>query len=171
MKDTRFYFTTKKNALSKLIVKFDEKSKNVVIPINTKDYTKLMEKLLSKKFGAENILCYTGETSESKKKYDFANVNTNFKKYFLIYSPILTAGISFEKEHFDYCCVYFSPNSTTVETSRYILLRVRNIKSNKYYIAINKKYNNLPTTDNGINTYLNGLEHYIFAQQISDYPL
>ena len=52
-----------------------------------------------------------------------------------------------------------------------MLLKVRNIKSNKYYIAIDKKYNNLPTTDKGIDNYLCGLEHYIFAQQIGDYPL
>jgi hypothetical protein len=44
-------------------------------------------------------------------------VATQWKKYrVLIYSPTISAGISFEEEHFDRVFAYYESNVTTLET-------------------------------------------------------
>ena len=63
----------------------------------------------------------------------------------LIYTPTVSAGISYELEHFDVVFGYFTDKSCDVESCRQMLGRIRNIKSLSYYIYLCGQGNTLPT--------------------------
>lgn len=52
------------------------------------------------------------------------------------YTPTITAGVSFEIEHFDRCFGYFVSGSSNASLSIQQLFRVRNLKKNQYNICV-----------------------------------
>jgi len=61
-----------------------------------------------------NIVLYTKDVGDKK---DFENVNEVFQEIdVLLYSPTLTAGVSFEVAHFDAVYGIFDPESCNAES-------------------------------------------------------
>ena len=55
-------------------------------------------------------MLYTGEVNIEQKKIDVQNIATQWKQYkILIYTPTITAGVSFEEKHFDHLFAYYDP--------------------------------------------------------------
>lgn len=66
--------------------------------------------------------------TEGDKK-DFCDVNNAFSVAdVLIYTPALTAGVSFEVKHFDYMYGLFDHTSCSAEICSQMLGRIRDIK-------------------------------------------
>ncbi len=105
--------------------------KRLVIPTNVKKvaqeiYELLCNRFPDKKFGvmhsdSENI------SSDSWDQYDA-----------IIYTSKISAGISFEKVHFDKLYGVFTNNTCSVQLCTQMLLRVRKLKDNEMYISVPK---------------------------------
>lgn len=96
------------------ILRAVEADKRVAIAITSVRKAKLMHKYFEAKFPSKKVNLYSRDTGD---KSDFDNVNTTFQKLdILIYTPTLTAGVSFELKHFD--CMYgiFDPESCPAES-------------------------------------------------------
>jgi len=95
------------------------------------------------------IVSYNSETSPTIKNLHFSDVNSWWSKVdILIYTPTVTAGISFEVAHFDCIFGYFTNLSCDVETTIQMLGRVRSVKDKTYYICFKEIPTCLPTNIN-----------------------
>lgn len=93
-----------------------------------------------------NIGIYSSETAKSVKNAAFNDVDKVWSKHdVLIITPTVSAGVSFELEHFDRVFGYFMDKSCPVETSIQMLGRVRNVKSREYIIITDNDIRKLPT--------------------------
>jgi hypothetical protein len=95
---------------------------------------KQLYEYVKKQFPTKNIGLYTKDVGD---KEDFNNVDTSFGSLdMLIYTPTLTAGVSFERAHFD--CMYglFDPSSCNAETCSQMLGRIRDLKDKHYHICV-----------------------------------
>lgn len=125
--------------------------KAVVLASNSLDEAKALYEGLKRAYPLKKVGLYSSETSQSEKTRHFANVHEFWGQLdVLIYTPTVSAGVSFELEHFDVLFGYFSDMSCDVETCRQMLGRVRNIRDREHFIFLRGVPNNLPTTVDAI---------------------
>lgn len=128
----------KKSWIYKLNSLLANKNNNVAIFTNSLAESDRLYEFITKIISANNIMQYNSRTKESIKKLHFNDVNNYWAKFrCIICTPTVSAGISFETEHFDYVFGYFSNKSCSVETCRQMLGRVRNISTNEIYLYLN----------------------------------
>lgn len=84
-----------------------------------------------------NVGIYSSETSELVKKEHFSNVNLHMKYDLLIYTPTLTAGVSFEEVYYKKVYGYFSTGSCSIETCIQMLGRIRSLQ--EYCLYFNQQ--------------------------------
>jgi hypothetical protein len=121
-------FYEKKTFTVELIEKLNN-NKKIVLATNSKTYLENIEGLLK-----ENNITYLFITSNSKEM----ETCDNWDQFNLIaYTPTVTAGISFEKDHFDYRFAYFSNRSAPASICCQQLFRVRITTDKDLYICIN----------------------------------
>ena len=123
-----------KDWLNQIILALKEDNK-IVIATNNKTEADSLYEMLSKLYVNKKISIYTSNTPDSIKKLHFSNVNKYWMVDILIYSPCVSAGISFTEKHFDKIFMYMTDSSCDVESCRQMCARVRNIESNLYYIC------------------------------------
>lgn len=141
-------FYDKKTFIDNIIKKLQNKKK-IVLASNSLSF---LEKTLEGILKVHNIK-YLFITSES----EFINNCDNWSDYqFVAYTPTITAGVSFEKDHFDYKFGYFSNMSACASICCQQLFRVRTTVDKNLHIYINKQgKNNYPSTKIKIIKYLN----------------
>lgn len=141
-----FFVTTRKGAwLSRLHQSLRE-GQRLVIPTNSLGEAEALEAGLRQKFPGKKVALYSSKTLPSDKNRHFADVHTYWAGLdVLLYTPTVTAGISFELEHFDALFAYFSDNSCTVETCRQMLARVRNLRLRRHDICLFGIERDVPT--------------------------
>ena len=105
-----------------------DNGKNVVIPTNSKARAKRMEKLILKRYGSNISVLRIDSENGFTKKEEWGRYNV------LIYTPTVTAGVSFEDFHFHALCGFFGRNSTSSEQSSQMLFRVRNLIDKEMYL-------------------------------------
>ena len=74
----------------------------------------------------------------SKKEVaeELDDVSKSWKKYDVVmYSPTISAGVSFDEEHFDKCFCYFV-NNGKINSMRQMICRVRHFSTNEYYYCL-----------------------------------
>lgn len=141
-----FFVTTRKGAwLSRLHQSLRE-GQRLVVPTNSLGEAEALEATLRQKFPDKKVALYSSKTLPSEKSRHFADVHTYWASLdVLLYTPTVTAGISFELEHFDALYAYFSDNSCTVETCRQMLARVRNLRLGRHDICLFGIERDVPT--------------------------
>lgn len=106
-----------------------------------------------------SVLWYTGEGKsedvwlESWKDYDL-----------VAYSPTISAGVSYEEQHFDKVYGFFTSRSCCAEECEQMLFRVRNIAKNEMVVCFGIANRCVPTTRKGVREYLrtrNGCSKFI----------
>ena len=118
----------------------------VVIPINSLKEAEALVAGIAKRFPEKAVRLYSSKTVQSVKNAHFQNVDVFWSELdVLVYTPTVSAGVSYELEHFDCLFGYFNNMSCDVETCRQMLARVRNIKTREHLICIWGGKNNLPT--------------------------
>jgi hypothetical protein len=133
-------------------VKNDQK---IVVPMNSFKEANTLENIIRKKFPDKKVKLYSSQTLSSEKNKHFADVHTYWSGIdILIYTPTVSAGISYELKHFDTLFGYFTDKSCDVETCRQMLGRIRNLSTNEHYICLDGRYNNLPTSTDRIKELL-----------------
>lgn len=88
---------------------------------------------------------YSAKTSPTLRDLHFKDVSRYWGELdLLIYTPTVTAGISFELKHFDLVFGYFTSYSCDVETCRQMLGRIRDVGDHTYYICLNTALASFP---------------------------
>jgi hypothetical protein len=119
--------------------------KKVVIPVNSIIMSKTLHTILLNRFAGLVIGLYNSETSINVKRRDFADVAKWWAVDVLIYTPTVSAGISFEVAHFDAIYAY-TISTCTVEAALQMMGRVRDIAERKYIIFVSLNTLALPVT-------------------------
>tara|TARA_R110002153_G_scaffold155933_4_gene308080 strand:+ start:13112 stop:16273 length:3162 start_codon:yes stop_codon:yes gene_type:complete len=128
----------------------DEK---IAIQMSSLAEAKALEVSLRRKFPDLTIRLYSSETSSAVKKEHFTNVGVYWTECdVLIYTPTVSAGVSYELKHFSKCFAYFMDSSCPVETSIQMMGRIRDVADHTYvvYISASRKY--LPSNIDSVRT-------------------
>ena len=144
--DDKYFFTANQTIWLDQLYETLRKGKRIVIPTNSLVEANAFEASIRQRFPEKVIRLYSSRTTPSEKERHFANVHTHWSNLdVLIYTPTVSAGVSYELEHFDVLFGYFTDMSCDVETCRQMLARVRNIGTKEHYICLSGRMNNLPT--------------------------
>jgi hypothetical protein len=145
LKNDKYYILFNFNIFITLLDGLIKDGNKIVIPINSLKQAKVIYKYIITKYPEKQIKIYSSETDDYVKQFDLSDVNTHWCAYDIImYTPCITAGISFEMDHFDYLFGYFTNQSCDIYSLYQMLYRVRNLKQNKIYIL----FDILSTNDN-----------------------
>ncbi len=110
--------------------------KNVVVCSSSKAFTVRLKNFVVSARPGTRMIVYNSDTRESLE-----NVAEYWKTcQLLIYSPTITAGVSFEDPHFD-CLVAFVSNShfaPTVDTTLQQLMRVRQLRDGDMHLYVHE---------------------------------
>jgi len=110
----------------------------------------------SKEEAMKKIRLYTSETSDSIKTKDFSDINEAWKDVdIVIFSPVITSGLSYNLKTFYRLYAYFCPQSDmTAEECLQMTRRIRNLESNEIicYMRTTKKL--YPTELRDIQRYI-----------------
>jgi hypothetical protein len=110
--------------------------KKVVCCSSTKKFTDILARFVADRSPRSIVRVYN---SSSGPTDDLRHVNTEWTKYdLLIYSPSISAGVSFEMPHFDCLVAYLvsSPFTPSVDKALQQLFRVRNLTDGKMSIFV-----------------------------------
>lgn len=114
-----------------------ENGERVAIDSNSLKDAEVIKELIMAKFPKLKIGMYSSKTYASVKKEHMSNVNHYWKQFdVLIKTPTISAGVSFEEEHFDRVFGFFIGITCTTQTCIQMLGRVRNVKSKQYCIYV-----------------------------------
>lgn len=150
-----YFVTSKQPVWLKEMIHSIEIGKKICIPISSLAEAQTIYEHLHELFPAKKIQIYSSQTSFDEKKEHFSNVNEYWKEFdILIYTPTVSAGVSFEQLHYDRVFGYFTDKSCNVETCIQMIGRIRNVSDHKLYICFNTMENNLPTNATDIETAL-----------------
>jgi hypothetical protein len=139
--DRRLYETRDQKVAFATLLELVRSGKNVAIPADSKALAHLVHELLLREGGLapDEVHCYSADTGDDEKAKHFADVNEHWSHYrVIIYTPTVTAGCSFEREHFDTVFGLFTGASVTVETARQMMRRVRSVRDGCYYVCFHK---------------------------------
>jgi hypothetical protein len=165
--DTYLFTENMVNWLATLYEQLD-KGKRIVIPTSSLSTAELVYTSLSNKYPNKYIKLYSSKTSNTERRDHFSDIHGYWSSYdVIIYTPTISAGISFEMEHFDLIFAYFTDTSCNVETCIQMLGRIRNVKEKKYIICLQGVGNNLPTEIKDIRDYIYTIRENLF-KNISD---
>lgn len=141
--------------------------KRIVVPVNTRKVADALHKMIYALFPHLNIMNYTSQTSETTKIQHFSDVKNYWSQFdVLIYTPTLTAGVSYEEKHYDMIFAYFLDISCCVEVCRQMLGRVRSVT--EYCLFVNNTgYKGLPTTLNELTDAVYARRAAAFGQTIN----
>ena len=149
------------------------KGKKICFPCSSKKKLLLVCRE-AQEFGYK-VLWYTGEGKSEDAWLE------QWDEYDLVaYTPTISAGVSYEQEHFDKVYGYFSSHSCCAEEAEQMLFRVRNIADNEVVLAFDNRYMNLPVTKEEViknieardssSFALSGIEWDITAGKMMDSP-
>lgn len=145
IKNDKYYILFNFGIFITLLTELITDNNKIVMPINSLKQGKIIYKYITTKFPEKQIKIYSSETDDYIKQSDLSDVDTNWCKYDIImYTPCITAGISFEVDHFDYLFGYFTNQSCDIYSLYQMLYRVRNLKQHTVYIL----FDILSTNDN-----------------------
>lgn len=111
--------------------------KNVVIPCMTKN----MALNLSRRFkdSGYTTQCYVAGMDPKLLSTHMGNVHEHWTRVqVLIFSPVITAGVSYELDHFDTCFLYAMPGLGTPRSAMQMISRVRNYRNRRVYVYIHR---------------------------------
>ena len=129
------------------------RGKRVVVCSSTKTFTIAMHSFIAARRPETRILLYNSSTKE-----DISDVNTYWKTCdLLIYSPSITAGVSFEQEHFDSLVAFLVNSQFTPSVDMVLqqLFRVRNLTDGEMHLYVHDPGSpDLPHTDEDVSKVL-----------------
>lgn len=115
------------------------RNKNIAIITNCKKEVDAIHKYIlmeNPDIKRTDIEKYTSATETGKKKEHMKDIHTHWMKRVIIYTPTITAGLSFEKIWFDQIFAYFNNASCDVLSCMQMLGRIRNLSDRRITIAV-----------------------------------
>lgn len=134
----KYYFVDIQNVWVAHLGAAIKKGENIMIFTNSLKSSRRLHKFVaSTGVPVDKIMMYTSETLESIKTKHFRNVNHYWSQYqVVICTPTISAGVSFEKEHFNKVFGLFTDRSCNVQTCMQMIGRVRNVADEKIFIHV-----------------------------------
>ena len=132
------YYTTKITKIMSKISEALDQGQKIVIPTNRSiEFMAGLKKTIEAKYPQIKIQMYNSKTIREEKVADeLADVSKSWVKYDVImYSPTVSAGVSFDETHFDKCFCIFT-NNGKINSMRQMISRVRHFSSNQYYYCL-----------------------------------
>ena len=81
------------------------------------------------RYGAANVLVYTGDTGDEVKRRDFKDATESwFGKLVVIYTTTVSVGVSCNDARFSHVYSFFTDRNASAATSAQMLFRMRNVK-------------------------------------------
>ncbi len=142
--DTIYITPTKLKWLAVLYSAIDSDEK-IAVPMSSLIEAKILYTNLCKKYPGKQIKMYSSESSSADRKH-FSDVHAYWAVDVLIYTPTISAGVSFEIAHFDKVFAYFSDASCPVETCIQMIGRIRDVALKTLFICISAWGADLPVT-------------------------
>jgi hypothetical protein len=140
-----YYFTADKLKWYGALYHTIEAGSKLAIPMSSFAEASILHKNLRVRFPELNIGLYSRETSQEVRKQHFGDVDKWWSQYdVLIYTPTVSAGVSFEARHFDRIFGYFISESCSVETCTQMIGRIRDVVSREFYLCVESRPNALP---------------------------
>jgi hypothetical protein len=126
---------------------FNLKQKNeewtgCVVPCHSLKKANSIYEMAIKKYGLELVKIYTGETDDFIKRDDLKDVSKIWDdKLIIIYTSVITVGVSFNSAHIKNCFAYFNNRDITAATSCQMLFRCRQLENITIGYKGNDTYN------------------------------
>lgn len=130
---------------------------NIVICSNSKSRARQIQRVLIEylELDPTAIGLYDSETQPSVINRHLADVGAYWSQYrVLIYTPTITAGVSFEVEHYQRMFCYFTDRSCNVGTCTQMMGRVRNLSARESIIYVEAFDDSMPTDTRDIRRLL-----------------
>jgi hypothetical protein len=151
----QYFITSDKLAWLGVLYTAVEGDERIAVPMNSLSEAKILAEALTKKYPQKAIKLYSSETLVSEKKTHFASVDAYWSKYdVLIYTPTVSAGVSFEQKHFAKVFAYFTDQSCPAETCIQMIGRIRDISTHQLFVCVIASGASLPTTSTTISAAL-----------------
>lgn len=166
--DTYWICADKAKWLAVLYEALDRKEK-IAIPSSSLTDAKMVAQCIKRRYPQAKICLYSRETLTSTKVEHFARVDHYWSQYdVLIYTPTITAGVSFELVHFDKVFGFFTNVSCPVETCIQMIGRIRDVSAHSYFICLSVSPSSLPTTEQAIVDRLYDSRRCLVAEDAED---
>lgn len=137
----------------------------IAMPISSLKIANETKAIIAEKYPELRVKLYSSETSIAEKKEHFANVKLYWSQYdVILYTPTISAGVSFEEKHFTKIFAYFTDKSCPVETCIQMLGRVRDVATKSYYICLAATGNSLPCTVDSIKHSLQNSRSALYSE-------
>lgn len=118
----------------------------LVVPSNSLAEAETVTRLLRERCPALAVRLYSSRTPGAEKTRDFGDLARAWAGVdVLVYTPTLSAGVSYEAPGFDALYGFFGDNSCDVETCRQMLGRVRQLGRREMCLCIQGRRRWLPT--------------------------
>jgi len=153
--EDQYYATGNKMKWLSILYASIESGERLGCPMSSLSEAKILYKTLMDKYPDKRIKLYSSETKYSEKKEHFENVDYYWAEFdILIYTPTISAGISFEKVHYNKIFGYFTDQSCSIETCTQMIGRIRNVSDKKFFMCFNATGNNLPVEIDEIKNHI-----------------
>lgn len=145
--DDNYHLTTDKTRWLGALYTALEVDERIAVPMSSLTEAKTLYENVRRRFPNKLVKLYSSETSFGERREHFADVNLHWAQYdVLIYTPTISAGVSFEQHHFEKIFGYFTDQSCPVETCLQMIGRIRDVGAKAFYICINAAGHSLPAT-------------------------
>jgi hypothetical protein len=162
--EDKYLFAQSKGDWLKYLMDCLEKKEKIAIMTNSLAECKKIEEHIRQSIVGIDIGLYSSETPKSVKTRAFNDVNNVWINHdVLIVTPTVSAGVSFEKAHFDRVFGFFTNKSCPVETCIQMLGRVRSVGTSEYTIYIDCSLNCYPTNINELRRRVHQQHLYIMS--------
>lgn len=135
--------------------------RKVAVSSSTLSFTKMLHDHIGKNFPHTTAALYNSETDRATLMQHSLDLNAAWRELdCVIYSPTISAGMSFEEDHFDSLVAFLenSQNTPTIDLSIQQLFRVRRLSTGQMDIFVNNVVDAadsyLPLDDHGIETWM-----------------
>ncbi|QYB17453.1 putative helicase/primase complex protein [Pacmanvirus S19] len=153
--DDNYYITADKLKWLGVLYATIEADERIAIPMSSLTEAKILVRNLTQKYPEKLIKLYSSETSMAEKREHFADVNTHWSQFdILVYTPTVSAGVSFEQKHFRKIFGYFIDQSCPTETCIQMIGRIRDVSDHQFYLCVNATGNNQPTDIDAIKQFV-----------------
>lgn len=168
-KTTLYYHLNKHKRFSEYIVKIVPMYEELVLHMmaalrngekfgfitNSSKKAKAVKKIIGELFPHIKVFLLCGDTPSEEKKYIFNNITEIFNSHdVVIYTPTLTAGVSYEVEHFDNIFCYFTNGSCDGYICDQMMGRIRSLRKKEMFICIKSFRQGYPVEKCDIGKYI-----------------
>ena len=132
------YYTTKIEKIMPKICAALDAGQKIVIPTNRSiEFMAGLRQEIEAKYPSAKVQMYNSKTiREASVAAELKDVTKAWKLYDVVmYSPTVSAGVSFDEIHFDKCFCIFT-NNGKINSMRQMINRVRKFVSNEYYYCL-----------------------------------